>query len=89
MSRHLLTGLLLFMISVLIMVVYAITALVPGVLAYFLGMSVERLQFMLVFIPVVLLMMGLGVAIAYVAYSIVLESRERKTSREEKSKGDE
>ena len=80
---------MLFMISVLIMAVYAITALVPGILACFLGMTVERLQFMLVFIPVALLMMGLAVAIAYVAYSIVLESRERKTSREEKSKGDE
>jgi len=85
MSRHLLSGILLFMLSVLIMVVYAVAALVPGALAYFLGMSAERVQFMLVFIPVALLMMGLAVAIAYVAYSIVLETREdrRKTGGEE------
>jgi len=88
MSRHLLTGLLLFLISALIMGVYAIAALVPGALAYLLGMSVERVQFMLVFIPVALLMMGLSVAIGYIAYSILLEAREneRKARREEQER---
>jgi len=57
-------------------------------LAYLLGMSVERVQFMLVFIPVALLMMGLSVAIGYVAYSILLEAREneRKARREEQER---
>ena len=88
MSRHLLTGLLLFLLSALIMAVYAIAALVPGALAYLLGMPVERVQFTLVFIPVALLMMGLSVAIGYVAYSILLEAREneRKARREERER---
>jgi len=88
MSRHLLTGLFLFMISALIMVVYAIAALVPGALAYLLGISEERVQFTLIFIPVVLLMMGFAVAIGYIAYSILLESREneRKARREEQER---
>ena len=88
MSRHLLTGLLLFMISVLIMAVYVIAALVPGALAHLLGISAERLQFIMIFIPVVLLMMGFAVAIGYIAYSIVLESREGKANREGKAEGD-
>jgi len=78
MDRHLILGLLLFMLSILIMVVYAFAALMPDVLAFALGTSVERLQFALVFIPVVLLMMLFSVGIAYVAYSIVLEARENK-----------
>ena len=78
MDRHLISGLLLFMLSILIMAVYAFAALMPDVLAFALGTSVERLQFTLVFIPVVILMMLFSVGIAYVAYSIVLEARENK-----------
>lgn len=78
MSKHLILGLLLFILSILIMVIYIAAVLVPGVLAFVFGMSVERLQFALVFIPVFLLMIGFSVGIAYVAYSIVLEARENK-----------
>ena len=76
MSRNLISALLLFILSILIMVIYVAAALVPAALAFVLGISVERLQFALVFIPIFILMIGLSVGIAYVAYSIVLEARE-------------
>lgn len=76
MFRHLISALLLFILSILIMVIYVAAALAPGALASVLGTSVERLQYTLVFIPIFLLMIGLSVGIAYVAYSIILEARE-------------
>jgi hypothetical protein len=85
MSRHLISALLLFMLSIFIMAIYIVAALVPGTLASLLGISVERLQLALAFIPIFLLMIGLSVGLAYVAYSILLEAREDrgKGQREE------
>ncbi|MBO3802426.1 MAG: hypothetical protein JTT11_00885 [Candidatus Brockarchaeota archaeon] len=83
MSGHLAVGVLLFALSIAIMLVYVAASIVPSILAAPFGITAEKLQFTLVFVPVALAMIGVSIGVAYVGYSIVKESQERKGPEKE------
>ncbi|MGQ9515081.1 MAG: hypothetical protein ACUVTL_08560 [Thermoproteota archaeon] len=84
MSRHLTIGILFFILSIAIIIVYTIAAFAPAILAAPFGITTDRLQFMLVFIPVSLAMIGVSIGISYVGYSIIKEAQERKAVEPER-----